>query len=105
MLPFGLADNFTAQLMHDLATNVEAEANPSGVDLLRFLNESIKLEELGHVLLLDACSVVTDREHEHVAVTDVGLEVGLNTVRALRLDEAYFDLNLTVCRREFQCVG
>lgn len=70
-LPLGFADYLSVKLAHDLAANVQAEANSFRSDLFCLMEEAEQLEKLVHILLFDPDALVFDLDLEHSVLRPV----------------------------------
>ena len=95
--PSGLADDFAAELTHDLPADVETKSDAVlRIPTLRF-DEAIMLEKAFHVPLLNADAIVFDTYLKHV--TRQGFKLLIHR-RLIATAEAgiYFDVSSMRCK-------
>ena len=69
LVPNRMASDFASHLTNDAPADVQAKTNTLRVDLLCLPNQSIKAKKFALVLLLDADSIVSHTDNEHVVAT------------------------------------
>ena len=58
MSEFRFADDLARKHLYDLLGDVQAQSNAFGIELLRGLQESKKLEQFDFIIFTDACSCI-----------------------------------------------
>ena len=98
--PDGITNDFPAKFSDNLAADVQAKPDSACIDLLRGLDVTIQLKQLGHVFLLDAGSCVSDSYFKHVVRMVKGLKSGMRLLLKPVLSVYHSNFNLDTIKRE-----